>query len=215
MEMGWPSVWLINFCGTCIMVLVSSNHLFVSGMDLFIFYVLTFDNGTALNPLQVVFDEFWMKMGWAGPWVPNFCDSWMACPVSSSHLFASGMDLFIFYILTLDIVLILNPLQVDFQEYLMKMRWLGAWSQRFCRCCHACPVSSRYLWGSGVIALSFYILTLAIELILTCLQVVFDEYWMKMGWPGSWVPNFCDSWMACPCPRPNDSNRKLLLKLKI
>jgi len=55
------------------------------------------------------------------------------------------------------------------------------------------PVSYCYLLGSGVVSLFFYILILDIELILTCLQVVFDEYWMKMGWPGPWVPNFCDS----------------------
>jgi len=180
MEMGWPSVWLINFCGTCIMVLVSSNHLFVSGMDLFIFYVLTFDNGTALNPLQVVFDEFWMKMGWPGPWVPNFCDSWMACPVSSCYLLGSGVVSLFFYILILDIELILTCLQVVFDEYWMKMGWPGPWVPNFCDSWMACPVSSSHLFASGIDLFIFYILALDIVLILNPLQVDFQEYLMKM-----------------------------------
>ena len=71
-----------------------------------------------------------------------------------------------FYILTLAIELILTCLQVDFQEYLAILGRSGSDGQNFCCTRIACPVGSKHLFASGVVSLSFFLLTCEIEFIL-------------------------------------------------
>lgn len=127
-----------------------------------------------------------MKMGWPSACWTNFCGTCIACQVSSPHLFVPGMVLLSLYILTGDYKLIVvTPLNLKFQEYLMKMRPPGGWFQRFCRFVMHIRVCSDQLFAPGMVFLSFLRLNLDNGLILTRLQLELNEYLMEMGRPGA------------------------------
>ena len=96
-------------------------------------------------------------------------------PVSSSHRSVPGMVLLSMYVLTSDNKLIFHLLQIKL-PCLFDENWVvSGLIHQFCETLIACPVGSIRLLASGMVLLSFSLLTYANECTLNPLQVELIE----------------------------------------